>query len=182
MVPTETQAEKIRPGKGLEIIPGEFAEYTNILYKDNKKIKQLKSTIMIAIGSKDGLIRVRVVYVKGEKVVGNSMISYDPSKTRQKKGKLLGKKNKKIKIEGRLYKCTQEKRKYKDTIGTFLACPGFPFEGYYRVRWDSPEGEYLITQLVSSIELGPNRKKNMEKNLNRLKRLVSGKEKVEKTK
>jgi len=138
---------KIRPGKGMDLIPGDFAEYTNTEYIDGKAT-ELPSTIMISMGSQGEFQGVAVLVVKGDELTSAQNVLYDLSKEKPKAGELIEEGKSSLIIYGKSYECTWEKRKNGTTLATFWTCPALPFEKYAKVEVALEDGKKRLTELT----------------------------------
>ena len=139
------ESPPIRPGKGMELIPGDVAEYSNTLYEGEKKA-DLPSTIMISAGKHGEYEKVRVIMADGDKLCSVNTVLFDLSKAKVKKGKVVDSGTEKITICGTEYDCTWEKRVDNGVTATFWTCSQLPFEKYARVVIEK-DGKKQITEL-----------------------------------
>ena len=147
LFPAWAQDAKVRPGKGMDLIPGDFAEYTNTEYVEGKATK-LPSTIMMAMGPQGEFEGVVVLGAKGDELSSTQNVLYDLSKEKAKVGELLEEGKGNLTINGKSYDCSWEKRKNVDTVFTFWNCPALPFEKYAKVEVEIKDGKKRITELV----------------------------------
>lgn len=138
---------KVRPGKGMDLIPGDFAEYSNTEYFEGKAT-ELSSTIMVSMGSQGEFQGVTVLFVKGDELTSAQNVLYDLSKERVKTGKLIDRGTGSINISGQSYDCVWEKRGNEDTTATFWTSPALPFEQYAKVEIEFKNGRKRTTKLV----------------------------------
>ena len=163
------QSPSARPGKGMTIMPGDYVEMSNTSYQGEKKFDG-PSTIMVALGTSNKLEKVMVMSVSGDKVLSASTVSYDLTKEKVEKGKLLDSGKETLVINGNKYECTWEKRRDQNTTATFWRCPGLPFEQYARVQMQSDDGRKLVSEVIIHGPKNPDDEKEM-KFLKRLKAL-----------
>ncbi len=146
---TWAQAPQVRPGKGMEMIAGDFAEYTNTDYVDGKATPT-PSTIMLSTGSDGPYEGVSIIMARGDEVVSARRLHYDLSKAKPKPGQLLEEGKTSLTIDGESYDCAWEKRKVEDgTIITFWTSPQVPFEHYAKVEVIYPGGQKRLTELTT---------------------------------
>ncbi|GEP46385.1 hypothetical protein [Brevifollis gellanilyticus] len=151
LVPAMTwaQAPQVRPGKGMEMVPGDFAEYTNTDYEDGKATPT-PSTIMLSTGSDGSYEGVTIIMARGDELVSVRPIHYDLSKEKPKPGQLLEEGKTSLTIDGESHDCAWEKRKVEDgTVITFWTCPQLPFEKYAKVEVLYTDGKKRITELTT---------------------------------
>jgi len=160
-----------RPGKGMSLIPGDFAEYTNTQTKGDKTVGQITS-IMVAVGQKDNHEGVMVINVRDGKPVSKRVVYYDLAKEKVERGELLENGEESLTIKDKTYKCTWEKRRDGETIATFWKSPDLPFEKYAKVQFVAPDGQKRTTELI---HFGPDLadKEGNEKFLKRLEEFNS---------
>ena len=165
------QASAVRPGKGMSIIPGDFAEYSNTEYQGEKKTV-LHSTIMLARGTQDDMEAVQVISVKDGKLLSNRTVFYDLTQEKVERGELLKSGRETVDISGKKYECTWEKRRDRNVIATFWRCSDLPFEKYAKVQMEADDGRKMITELVLH---GPDPSDNeaAQKFLKRLQDLIA---------
>ena len=164
----EKRPPKVRPGKGLEMILGDYAEYSNTLYTGEEK-NILPSRIMIAVDIEGELNVVQVLSVEGDRLKSKSTIYYDRTQAKVEEGELLESGTETISIGDKKFQCTWEKRRNQGEIGTFWKCPELPFETFAKVQMEQ-DGKKLISELV---HFGPdiNDHKKADEFAKRLKRL-----------
>lgn len=138
---------RIKPGKGLTLLPGDFAEYTNVESKGEKTTRKF-STIMIALGGEQDRERVMLMQVRNDKLTSRSLIQYDLTKAGSDDGELLDSGKETLVVNGKKFECRWEKRGYETGTITTWKCPDLPFERYAKVRMEREDGMTLVTELI----------------------------------
>lgn len=158
-----------RPGKGMSMIPGDYAEYTNTQFVGERKTT-LPSTIMVAIGKVEGLQGVTVFSVSDGKLISKKDIFYDLTRAKVEQGELLETGKETLTINGKKCECTWERRRNQNVVGTFWRSPDMPFEKLAKVQMEADDGRKMITELVL---FGPDlaNEKGTQEFLKRLKEL-----------
>lgn len=149
---TWAQAPQVRPGKGMDMIPGDFAEYSNTEYVDGKPAT-MPSTIMVSTGQAGTHQGVMIIMARGDELVSSRMVHYDLSKARPKEGQVEAEGKASLTISGESYECTWEKRKIGDVTVTSWISPELPFEKYAKVEVVYADGKKRVTELTF---FGPN--------------------------
>ena len=164
----EKRPRQVRPGKGLEMILGDYAEYSNTLFAGEEKTI-LPSRIMIAVDIEGELNAVQVLSVEGDKLKSRSTIYYDRTQAKVEEGELLESGTETLTIGDKKFQCTWEKRRNQGEIGTFWKCSELPFETFAKVQMEQ-DGKKLVTELL---HFGPdiNDEKKADEFAKRLKRL-----------
>ena len=139
------QSPQVRPGKGMELIPGDMAEYSNTLYEGEKKT-HLPSSIMISIGKQGEYEAVRMIMANGDKLQSVRTILFDLSKEKIKQGEVVETGTEKITICGKEYDCKWEKSVDNGMTATFWTSSQLPFEKYAKVVIEQ-DGKKQITEL-----------------------------------
>lgn len=156
----------------MELVPGDVAEYSTDKYSSDGKVAAKQSSIMVAFGSQGEYEQVGILTVVDEKVVSSQTVLYDLSKKRVDEGELIESGLEVVKIRGKSYKCSWQKRRTKTATVTFWRCPDLPFEHLAKMSLETPDGQNQITELVY---FGPPAEETEESRVfqDRLKRFIS---------
>jgi len=138
----------VRPGKGMDLVPGDVAEFYTVKYSSDGKVSAKLSSIMVAVGSQGAFEQVRILSVIDEKVKSSQTVLYDLSKERLEEGELVESGNETVKIHGKSYECSWQKRRSGASTATFWRCPELPFEHLAKMLMETPDGQKQITELV----------------------------------
>lgn len=156
----------------MDLAPGDVAEFCTAKYASDGKVSAKLSSIMVAIGSQGSFEQVRLLSVIGEKVKSSQIVLYDLSKERLEEGELVESGKETVKVHGKSYECSWQKRRSGASTATFWRCPELPFEHLAKMVIETPDGQKQITELVY---FGPPDEETEESRnfQDRLKRLLS---------
>ena len=143
----KAEAPQVRPGKGMDLIPGDFAEYSNTEHVGGKATK-MPSTIMVSTGPAGPHEAVLILMARGDEFVSSRIVHYDLSKEKPKEGQLVEEGKTSLIISGESHECSWEKRKIDGITITYWTSPGLPFEKYAKVEVAYRDGKKRVTELV----------------------------------
>ena len=138
----------VRPGKGMDLVPGDVAEFYTVKYSSDGKVSAKLTSIMMAVGSQGAFEQVRILSVIDEKVRSSQTVLYDLSKERLEEGELVASGSETVKIQGKSYECSWQKRRSRASTATFWRCPELPFEHLAKMVMETPDGQRQTTELV----------------------------------